>query len=267
MNTPKRSLGVVAIGAALLLGLAACSSGTATSTPSATTSKAPALTGTITVYGAASLTSSFTTLAIDFEKANPGVTVQNTFNGSGVLVTQIQQGAPADVFASADPAPMKTLSAAGLIDGNGTNFATNILEIATPPSNPANVTSFQDLSKPGTKVVVCQVAQPCGAATAQMEQVTGVTLSPVAEEPSVTAVLTQVTTGQADAGLVYKTDVKGAGSTVHGVPFPESSKVVNVYPIAALKASKNAAVAKAYVDFILGPKGQAVLRAAGFGKP
>lgn len=252
---------------AAAMALAACSSTAASSTPAPTKSSAPKLTGTITVYGAASLTSTFTTLALDFEKANPGVTVQNTFNGSGVLVTQIQQGAPADVFASADPTPMATLSSAGLLQGDPVNFATNTLEIATPPSNPAQVTQFSDLSKPSVKVVICQAAQPCGAATVKMEAATGVTIKPVAEEPSVTAVLTQVSTGQADAGLVYKTDVKGAGNSVHGVPFAESDQVVNVYPIAALKASKNPTVAAAFVAFVTGPKGQAVLRAAGFGKP
>ena len=266
MTTPGRKFGALVLGAVVLIGVAACSS-TPAASPTPTASATPKLTGSITVYGAASLTPTFTTLATDFEASNPGVTVLTTFNGSGVLATQITQGAPADVFASADPAPMTSLETANLVQGKPVNFATNTLEIATPPSNPAKIAAFADLAKPGVKTVICAASQPCGMATVSMEKATGVNLTPVSEELSVTAVLTKVQTGQADAGLVYKTDVKSAGSTVLGVPFAESGKVVNVYPIAALKNSKNPTVAAAFVAFVTGSYGQAVLKAAGFGKP
>ena len=263
MRIRSNKLGALVFGVAVLAGLAACSS-TPASSPTPTAAK---LTGSITVYGAASLQPTFTQLAAQFEDSNPGTTVKTTFNGSGVLATQIQQGAPADVFASADTTPMMTLQSANMLKGKPINFATNVLEIAVPPGNPAGIKTFADLANPGVKLVVCAPSQPCGAATVQMESVTGVKLNPVSEELSVTAVLTQVSTGQADAGLVYVTDVKSAGTTVEGVPFKESSEVVNTYPIATLSASTNVPLAQAFVKFVTGPTGQSVLKAAGFGKP
>jgi molybdate transport system substrate-binding protein len=263
MNTSKK-FGVTIVGLALVASLAACSSTSATPSPTATKA-APALSGTITVLGASSLTKTFTALASAFEAANPGVTVQTTFNGSGALVTQIQQGAPADVFAAAAAGPMQTLTTANLLDGTSSNFATNTLEIAVPPSNPAGITSFADLAKPGLKLVICAVTEPCGASTVAMEKVENVTLKPVSLEPAVANVLTAVSSGQADAGLVYKTDVLGAAGTVKGVTFADSGKVVNTYPIAVLKESTNKKVAAAFVAYIESAKGQAVLKAAGFG--
>jgi molybdate transport system substrate-binding protein len=263
MKSRSKRLGALLLSAALLTGIAACSS-TPTSTPSPTAAK---LSGSITVYGAASLQPTFLELAAQFEDSNPGTTVKTTFNGSGVLVTQIQQGAPADVFASADTTPMMTLQTANMLEGAPINFATNTLEIAVPPGNPAGIKTFADLAKPGVKLVICAPSQPCGAATVKMEAATGVKLSPVSEELSVTAVLTKVSTGQADAGLVYVTDVKAAGSSVQGVPFKESGQVVNTYPIAVLKASQNQKLAEAFVKFVTGPSGEAQLKAAGFGKP
>jgi len=266
VNTSKK-FGAALIGVALVASLAACSSSSTASTPTAkATSAAPTLSGSITVLGASSLTQTFTALAAAFEKANPGVTVQTTFNGSGALVTQIQQGAPADVFAAAAAGPMQTLATANLLDGTSSNFATNTLEIAVPPSNPAGITSFADLAKPGLKLVICAVTEPCGASTVSMEKVEGVTLAPVALEPAVANVLTAVSSGQADAGLVYKTDVLGSAGTVKGITFADSGKVINTYPIAVLKESTNKKVAAAFVAYIEGAKGQAVLKAAGFGK-
>lgn len=223
--------------------------------------------GSVTVFAAASLTSSFTTLARRFEKANPGVTVQLSFTGSGILATQIRQGAPADVFASADTATMEVLRRAQSLDGAARNFATNTLEIATPPGNPADIRVFADLARPGVTTVICQAAQPCGAATLAVEKATGVTLAPASEEPSVSAVLTAVITGQADAGLVYRSDVVGAGAKVTGVPFAEAAQVVNSYPIAALKRATNPVAARAFAAYVTGTAGQRVLRAAGFGAP
>ena len=141
-----------------------------------------------------------------------------SFAGSSDLVTQLQQGAPADVFASADTKNMDKATADNLVQGDPVNFASNTLEIAVPPDNPAKITSFADLAEAGVKVVVCAPQVPCGSATQKVETATGVTLKPVSEENSVTDVLNKVTTGEADAGLVYNTDVKSAGDKVAGSP-------------------------------------------------
>ncbi|MBK4346356.1 molybdate ABC transporter substrate-binding protein [Lacisediminihabitans changchengi] len=249
-----------------MLGATACSAPKPAASPS-TTATADTLSGSITVFGAASLTKTFTKLAANFQKLHPGVTVATSFAGSADLVTQITAGAPADVFASADTKNMDKLTTASLVEGTPVDFATNVLEIAVPPSNPANITDFADLAKPGVKTVICAPAVPCGAATLTVETATGVKLSPVSEETAVTDVLGKVSSGQADAGLVYVTDVTGAGSSVKGIPFADSSKAVNTYPIAALKASKTPKVAQAFIDYVTGKVGQKVLADAGFGKP
>ena len=222
---------------------------------------------TLTVFAAASLTSTFQQIGDRFEDAHPGVRVRFSFGGSSDLVSQIQQGAPADVFASADTANMDLLTKAGLQAGAPTTFAKNTLEIATPPGNPAHIASFADLARPGAKVVVCAPEVPCGAAAATMETLTGVSLKPVSEEQSVTDVLGKVSSGEADAGIVYVTDVAAAGDKVHGVPFPESGRVVNAYPIAALKDSKHTGLAQEFIDMVTGQTGQAILADAGFAKP
>lgn len=257
----KRRVGALA--AMLLLAtVAACGSGSPSpsSKPSGGTQK-------LTVYAASSLTSTFTELGKKFEAEHKGVKVSFSFGGSSDLVAQIQQGAPADVFASADTKNMDKAVAAKTVQGAPANFASNTLEIAVPPNNPAGVSSFKDLAKAGTKVVVCAPEVPCGAATKKVGQASGVTLKPVSEEQAVTDVLTKVESGEADAGLVYVTDVKVAGNKVKGVTFPESSAAVNTYPIAALAKSKNATLAKAFVDLVTGTEGQSVLARAGFAKP
>ncbi len=147
------------------------------------------------------------------------------------------------------------------------NFASNTLEIAVPPGNPARITDLADLAKSGVKVVLCAPAVPCGSAAATVETAAKIDIKPVSEEQSVTDVLGKVTTGEADAGLVYVTDIKGAGDKVEGVEFPESSSAVNTYPIATLKSSKNAAVAVAFLAAVTGDPGQGVLASAGFAKP
>ncbi len=222
-------------------------------------------TTTLTVFAAASLTKTFTEIGQKFEAEHEGVKVSFSFGGSSDLVAQIQQGAPADVFASADTNNMD--KAADDVEGSPVNFATNVLQIATPPDNPAGIASLQDLAKSGVQVVVCAPEVPCGAATVKVEEAAGIDIKPVSEESSVTGVLGKVTSGAADAGLVYVTDVKGAGDAVTGISFDESSAAVNVYPIAALAASKHADLAAQFVDFVTGSEGQAVLSAAGFGKP
>ena len=266
MTITLGKIGAALAAGAVVVALAACSAPDGTISPKPTAGTV-ALSGSITVFGASSLTKTFTALASAFEAAHPSVTVKTSFAGSGALVTQIQQGAPADVFAAAATAPMQTLATSNLLDSPSSNFATNSLEIAVPPSNPARITSFADLAKPGLKLVICAVTEPCGASTVAMEKTEGLTLKPVALEPAVANVLTAVSTGQADAGLVYKTDVLGSAGSVKGIEFADSDKVINTYPIAVLKASANKRVAAAFVAYVESAAGQAVLRAAGFGKP
>jgi molybdate transport system substrate-binding protein len=224
-------------------------------------------TTTLTVYAASSLTSTFTEMGKQFEADHKGVKVKFSFGGSSDLVAQIQQGAPADVFASADTANMDKATADHLVDGDPVSFATNTLEIAVPPDNPAGVASLKDLAKPSTKVVVCAAEVPCGAAAQKVEEASGVTIKPVSEEQSVTDVLNKVETGEADAGLVYVTDVQAAGDKVKGVTFPESTSAVNTYPIGALADSKDKALAQEFVDLVTGSAGQQILADAGFAKP
>jgi molybdate transport system substrate-binding protein len=267
MSTTRKHIAALLAAGALAASLGGCASGTPGPAASGSASEAPKLSGTITVFAAASLKATFTKLVSDFEAKNPGTKITLNFAGSSDLVTQITQGAPADVFASADTKNMTKLSDAKLIDGTASNFATNVLEIAVPPSNPASIGSFADLAKPGVKVVACAPQVPCGAATDKVEQATGTTLTPVSEESSVTDVLGKVTSGEADAGLVYVTDVKTAGDKVKGIPFAESDKAVNTYPIAAVGTSKNNGLAAAFIATVNGSEGRKVLTDAGFGTP
>ena len=237
---------------------------TATSTTAADSSSGAVTPGTVTVFAAASLKSTFTTLGGTFEAENPGTDVVFNFAGSSDLVTQLTGGAPADVLATADTNNMTKAVDAGLITATPVDFATNTLTIVTPPDNPAGITGFADLAKDGVSEVVCAPQVPCGAATKKIEDATGVTLTPVSEEQSVTDVLTKVESGEADAGLVYVTDATNAGDKVTAVPFPESAGAVNTYPITVLTDSADAARAQAFVDLVTGTEGQAVLQAAGF---
>ena len=268
----KKALGIVAAGFLSLALASGCSSSDSSSSSTSTTSAAPAstsasVTGDITVFAAASLKNTFTELGKEFETENPGTTVTFSFSGSSDLVAQIIQGAPADVFASADAANMKKATDAGVVAGTPSDFASNTLTIVVPPGNPKGITSFADVNKEGTQLVNCAPQVPCGAATKKVEESTGQTLTPVSEESSVTDVLNKVTSGQADAGIVYVTDAKSAGDKVETVAFPEATAVVNLYQIAALKDSKNSAAATKFVDLVSGPKGLAVLTTAGFAAP
>ncbi|OII11005.1 molybdate ABC transporter substrate-binding protein [Curtobacterium sp. MCBA15_009] len=252
------------------LGLSACSTADApagSSSSGSTTATDRGATGSITVFAAASLQQTFTTLGKDFELANPGASVRFSFAGSSDLVTQIENGAPADVFASADEANMAKLSATDLASGWPRDFATNTLEIAVAPGNPQGITSLDDLTGSDVQLVTCAAPVPCGAATAKVESASGVDLHPVSEEQSVTDVLGKVESGQADAGLVYVTDVQGAGGKVDGVPFDESSEAVNTYPIGVLRESEDPELAQAFAEYVRSAAGQQVLTAAGFGKP
>jgi molybdate transport system substrate-binding protein len=221
--------------------------------------------GTLTVFAAASLKASFTELAKTFETQHSGTKVALSFAGSADLATQINQGAPADVFASADTVNMGKLQDTGLVDGVPQVVATNTLAIAVPPGNPAGIRSFADLAKAGTRLVQCAQQVPCGAAAAAVEQQAGTDLNPVSEENSVTDVLGKVISGEADAGLVYVTDVQSAQGKVEGIPFPEAAGAANSYPIAVLSDSGNSAGARAFLELVTGPEGQRVLAKAGFG--
>ncbi len=260
----KRSIGIaIALSLALVSGCG--SSDDTSSSSSSSTTSAPA--GKITVFAAASLKKTFTELADQLKADNPGAEVVFSLAGSSDLVAQLVQGAPADVFASADAANMTKATDAGLVAGSPVNFATNTLTIVVPPGNPKHVSSFADLANEGTQLVVCAPQVPCGSATRKVEGATGTKLAPVSEESSVTDVLNKVTSGQADAGVVYVTDAASAGDKVTAIAFPESAKAVNTYPIAVLKDAGNPTLAQKFVALVTGDKGKAVLANAGFAAP
>ncbi len=219
------------------------------------------------VFAAASLSGPFTELADEFEGAHPGTAVRLNFAGSADLASQIQSGAPADVFASADAANMDKVEAEGLAAGDPAPFAVNTLTIAVPPGNPGGITGFRDLGDPGMQVVMCAEQVPCGAAAARIEAATGTEISPVSEESSVTGVLGKVSSGEADAGLVYVTDVRAAAGKVEEVAFPEAAQAVNTYPIVRLSQAGEADLADEFIRFVRSDAGQEVLRKAGFGAP
>ncbi|KAF0849509.1 molybdate ABC transporter substrate-binding protein [Nocardia caishijiensis] len=246
----KRAL---ALGAALTV-LAACGSETNSATGDAT----------LTVFAAASLKKVFTDLEDVFETANPGVDVRFSFAGSSDLAAQLQAGAPADVFASADQPTMDKVVADGRI-ATSRAFATNVLTIITAPGNPKGISGFRDLAGDGVSVVTCAPQVPCGRATQKVAAAAAVTLRPVSEESSVADVLTKVTSGQADAGLVYVTDAAGAGTKVATVAIPEASAAVNTYPIGAVDGSGDNA--EKFIELVTGPTGRRALTEAGFGVP
>jgi molybdate transport system substrate-binding protein len=233
----------------------------------------PALTGcdqepgagdetTLTVFAAASLTTTFTRIAEEFEAEHEGVEVELSFGGSSDLVAQIQQGAPADVLASADLANMDKL--AELQGQEPQAFATNTLQIAVAPGNPLGIAGLSDLTGPDVALVLCAPEVPCGAAAQQAAAAGAVDLAPVSEEQSVTDVLGKVTSGEADAGLVYVTDVIAAGGAVLGVDFPESSAAVNTYPITTVEGHDSGDLAEEFVELVLGETGRSILEDAGF---
>ncbi len=241
----KPALALVAV-----LALAGCAAPAPEPTPT------DDLSGTVTVFAAASLTESFDAIAAAFEAEHPGVDVVLNYGGSAGLATQIVEGAPADVFASASPKTMADVS------DSATPFATNVLELAVPAGNPGDVTGLADLARPELAVALCAVEVPCGAAAATLLADTGITASVDTYEQDVKAVLSRIELDEVDAGLVYVTDVLAAGDQVEGIPLPEAKPVA--YPIAALTESQAAA---AFVAFVLSDAGQRILRDAGFGAP
>lgn len=256
-------LGLCAAAALLLAG---CSAPTAAPTGTGTGAADP-LTGTVTVLAAASLTEVYGDLATRFEKLHPNVTITESFGGSSALAAQIVQGAPADVFATANEATMKTVTDAGLADGTPIVFATNVLTLVVPPSNPAEVTTVADLARPGVKVALCDTAVPCGSAAVGLLAAEKLMVTPVTLETDVKAVLTKVELDEVDAGLVYVTDAQSAGNRVRQLAVPDPANPVNRYPIAVLKRSTDKAAARAFERFVLSTTGLAVLKRAGFGAP
>jgi molybdate transport system substrate-binding protein len=217
---------------------------------------------TLTVYAAASLTKTFEAIGEEFEAEHEGVEVEFSFGGSSDLVAQIQEGAPADVFASADLANMDKI--ADLQGQAPKNFATNTLQIAVAPDNPLGIAGLGDLTGKDVKLVLCAPEVPCGAAAQRAAEAAGVELTPVSEEQSVTDVLGKVTSGEADAGLVYVTDVIAAAGAVLGIDFAESSAAVNTYPITTVDGNDSGDLAAEFVDMVVGGSGQSILEEAGF---
>jgi molybdate transport system substrate-binding protein len=227
----------------------------------------PAGLGNVTVFAAASLTESFHRIGKDFEAAHPGSKVTFNYAGSSALANQINEGAPADIFASAAPANMKTVTDAGNADGTPVVFARNQLVIAVPKGNPKGVKGLADLTRPGLKVALCAEQVPCGAAARKALEAAKVSLTPVTLEQDVKQALSKVRLGEVDAALVYRTDARSATAEVEGVEFPESAGAVNDYPIVLLKNAPNKAAAQAFLAYVQSGEGGAVLTAAGFQKP
>jgi molybdate transport system substrate-binding protein len=255
---------LLALGA--VLALAGCG-GTASVTGSPSSSSGSGLTGTLTVFAAASLTDVFGELGDRLRADNPGLDVQFNFAGSSALATQLTQGAPADVFASANEQQMTVVTDAGLQSADPTVFTENVLEIAVPKGNPGKVTGLADFGNADLTLAVCAADVPCGAAAQAVFADAGISAEPDTEEEDVKAALTKVQLGEVDAALVYATDVRAAGSDVEGIPFPEAEQEVNSYPICPLKLGPNPAAAQAFVDLVTSAAGQEALTAAGFRTP
>ena len=278
----RRRLSIGGTGAlALALILAACSGSPSESTPSAsdaagpsgsssdapaeeTTTQAPALTGDLAVFAAASLEGVFTELGTLLEEQNPELTVTFNFAASSALAQQAIAGAPADVLATASAA---TMTEAEAETGEPVTFASNVLVIVTPPDNPGSITGLTDFANADLRIALCAVEVPCGAAADKIFRATGIVPAPDTYEANVTATLNRAVSGEVDAALVYRTDALSAGDTVGSIEFPESADAINNNLIAALTASENPDAAAAFIALVTSPEGQAVLRDAGFTLP
>ena len=269
---------------ALALILAACSSAaTATPTPvPATATPIPAASsvgGNLTIYAASSLTAAFTEMKTAYETAHPGTTLTLSFGASSTLETQIEQGAPADVFASADTSNPQKLVDKGLAAGSITKFAGNLLTVIVPPADPGQVQTPADLAKAGLKYVaagdtvpITKYADMLLANLAQQPGypsgfVASVTANIVSKEDNVSAVVSKIELGEGDAAIVYVTDAKTAGAKVMTVDVPTAANVPATYGAVAVKASANAAAAAAFIAWLAGPDGQAILATYGFLPP
>jgi len=262
---------LLAVLAAIAAVAAACGSGTGPApSPGGATGPdgtAGAVTGTVTVFAAASLTEAFTRIGRDFEADHPGTRVVFSFAASSALVTQITQGAPADVFAAADETTMAKLTGAGATAGEPVTFARNRLAIMIAPGNPKRIASVADLADPKLIVLTCSPQVPIGAYAAEVFRKAGVTVRPSSLEADVKAVVTKVTAGEADAGIVYATDVAAASGRADGVDIPTELNVTATYPVAVTRDAPNPAAAAAFVSFVAGPRGQDTLASFGFAAP
>lgn len=254
----RRLHGLLFVSAILVAG---CGSPSAAPTPSPS---GAALHGNIAVFAAASLTESFKALGAAFERAHPGVTVQFNFAGTPTLVTQIEQGAPADVFASADTANMEKLQGDGFVVGTPAVFAHNKLEIVVAAGNPKQISSLADLAKPGLIYISEGPTVPAGKYSLQALAKAAVSVTPKSLETDVKGVVSKIELGEADAGIVYRTDVKAAGAKVEGIPIPDVDNVIASYPMAAVKGSSNSAAAAAFIEYVRSSIGQAKLESFGF---
>jgi molybdate transport system substrate-binding protein len=252
---------------ALALALVGCGSDDGESTGTTATTS-PRLAGTITVSAGSSLTEAFDTIVEQFEAANPGTTVEVNYDSSTTLAQQIIDGAPVDAFASADEANMTKLVDAGKVDGEPVIIATNSLAIVVKPGNPQDVQTLADLADVGV-VSLCGETVPCGRFAQQALDEAGVVIPTdrITRGQNVKATVSAVSEGDADAGIAYVTDVTAAGATVEGIPIPESQNVVATYPMAVLVDSGAAELAEAFLAYVAGPEGQAVLSAFGFSPP
>ncbi len=237
--------------------------------PTSQGSSSDRVSGDLSVFAAASLTDVFTELGEQFEADNPDVEVTDFFNfgPSSGLAGQINQGAPADVFASANTSQMEVVTAAGNGDGEPTVFAENVLQIAVPVGNQARITGLTDFANPDLTLAICAPEAPCGAAAEAVFTAAGITPSVDSLEEDVRSALTKVELGEVDAALVYVTDVISAADAVEGIDFPETEEAVNSYPIVALAAAPNPDAAQAWVAFILSGVAAGALEAAGFRSP
>ncbi len=250
-----RTASAALLAGALLVGLAGCGSGTGSEER------------TLEVLAAASLSGTFTELAERFEEEHPGVSVRLVLDSSATLAEQVNQGAPADVLATADQRTLQVVVDAGNTEGEPTLFASNRLVLVTPAGNPADLTSVADLDDAGVAYVVCVPAAPCGTAARTVLDASGVTATPASEEVDVKAVLAKVTLDEADAGLVYATDAMAAGDEVATVEIPAAQDAVTRYPLAALAGADDPDLAADWVELVLSEEGLQVLRDAGFGPP
>jgi molybdate transport system substrate-binding protein len=259
----SRRLAALALAGLLAAGCGASSTDAEPAAPGA----GDGLTGTLTVFAAASLTDVFEDLGERLTADNPDLAVRFTFAGSSGLATQIVQGAPADVFASANEQQMEVVVAEGLADGEPEVFTSNVLQIAVPAGNPAGITSLEDFTRADLALALCAPEVPCGSAAEDVFAAAGVRPEPDTYEEDVRAALTKVELGEVDAALVYASDVASAGDRVEGVAFPQAEDAVNRYPVCTLTEAPNPAAADAFVALVQSDEGQQALADAGFRAP
>jgi molybdate transport system substrate-binding protein len=260
---PRRSLPSVAL--VLVLAMASCGASKPKAGGPTTTSTAAAVSGSITVFAASSLTDAFNDMGKRFAAAHDGTKVTFSFAASSTLATQVNQGAPADVLATADEESMATAKGS---TGSPVRFARNILQIIVAKGNPNSVTGLDDF-RARVSYALCDAAVPCGNYSARALQRAGITPRPRSYEVNVKAVVGRVTSGEVDAGIVYRTDVVAAKASASGVDigFADDPDLQNVYPIALTRRAKRRAVAQAWLDYVVSPAGQRVLASYAFLPP